>query len=372
MSKATNLTVGILKDAIKRCILAASTKEATITIGKTVYVEAKGPEAFAKVTLAVDPKDVGEPGSATIMAGAANAVLGHDAPDAKLTLTPAEDGLVARFGGSRLKLRKSDNPAELFSTAADKHVSKHLLATTGDKLKDAFGAAPIFASKHDAGRFYLCGVNVSCVEGKLTVTSTNGYSMHQRKTELQLVDGGNDLDIIIPIKAAEAINGVFRNDDEVVVNLLGKNLIEFATADMIWMSSLISHQYPATDALVAGEQVSGDHVVVSKDQVMVAINRIRAMDNQPFLVVEFNGDALTFSSSDGEQVSKVKPQSAVGKAVKFGAKTDLISELVASLPSESIVMRKDGKEANSRIYWRPMKEGEPSLDWMALLMPYKI
>lgn len=373
-AQATKLTIGALKDAIKRAITAVGSKEAIVTISMvSVYVEAKGPEGYAKVTVPVEDGNIGSPGHAKITASAANAVLGHEARDAKVTITPDSNGLVVRFSGSRLKLHNADEGVALFAASVETHVKKELLNTTGRDLKEAFRAAVKFTAKHDV-RAYLMGVNIVNNSGKLLVNSSSAHAFHRLDTDLPLVSPKFDLNIIIPNRAAEAIGSVFGTDEQVQVNLLGKdkNLIEFVTADMVWMSNLIAGRFPDATPHFNNESTANDFVVVNKESILQAINLVRVMDSKGYLAVTFDKDAVRIASPDGEQVSKVKPLAANGNAMEFGLKTELISEAIEAIPSDTVMLKKDGSSQDAIIYIRPMKDEQPVQNWIALTAPYKL
>ena len=365
--KKTTTTIGALKNAIKRVVTAVDAKVATITVSKeNAYVEATGVNGYAKVMIAVS--DIGDEGSATITNSAANAVLGHDGKDVEVTLTPAEGGLVIRFAGSRLKLKTpTADPTELFSVTAKRHKRLEILNVTGEMLKSFTRSACKFAARRDV-RGFLCGVHFATVGKNLKVTATTGFALHQLVVELE--NEANLSGLILPIASADAIGAVFSDSEAVGVSLLGENLMEFKTDDMVWVSNLIAGQYPSVDSLLQAETLANASVKVSKADLLVALGRVQALAEDRYAHIEYDAEGITIKSLDGEQVSKVAVSDGNASADQFGVTMDVFIEAVQAVPSERFVMKKCGIDIFSKIYFRPLnEEGNAVEGWLALAMP---
>jgi len=368
----TTTTFGALKNAIKRIIAAASCDQVFITIDKEgCTIEGKDPKGISGYAKAqVTTNSLGGSGTGCITADHVNAILGNESADAEITIVPSDDGLIMRFAGSRLKIKRPETSnTALFNDVREKHTVSHLFTTSGADLKDAFYSATKFAAKREI-RPFMCGIHLDNSSDKLVVTGTDGYMMHLLNSNIDLTPGAK-LDIILPNDAAKAAAGnVFAANELVSVSLLGRNLVEFKTEDMTWVCNLIADKFPSESIamLLKGEANSADSVVIKQSEVLVALNRVHAISEDKYLDVEFNDGKFFVRSKDGEQVGSFACETT-GTASTFSLMSTLAINTFGAMPSSEFVLMKDGADPQSKIYLRPIKDAEKDMSWIALLMP---
>lgn len=370
----TSTTLAATKIAAKRLIGATGADELLIHISDgRLWFDAKGPGGYARLTVPTD--EVGDVGQASIKAAKINAIFAGDEPgDTKVTLTPFEGGLTLRFAGSRLRLLEpAASETTLFADATERNEAKVLLRQPYAEIKRALSAATRFSARKDI-RVQLCGVHLSAENGKLKVRATDGYILHQLQTDIPVADGaleGNQA-IVLPNEVADPLVGkVFPDDSEIELSLLGDSLIELKARDgseFSWVSSLLENRYPNFDVLLDKENGMDDVAVVSKSDLVVAMNRVMAFAEQVRQAAcLFSDGSLTIQSVDSEQIARINAQTE-GVAIEFGLTPAMAIQAIEAVPTTKVMLRKKGGEVTSQIFVRPFDDDDQAAkgDWVAM------
>jgi DNA polymerase III sliding clamp (beta) subunit (PCNA family) len=366
--KLTTIKAGVLKDALKKAITSANAETATITVGAECHVEVSGHEGYSKVDFQAE--NMGAAGTATVSASVANHVMAGVARDESVTFEPNKEGLTMRFGGARLKLKRSDEEGNLFDDSKLKLEKQLLFRATGAELLSAFKAATDFAAKKDI-RYYLCGVQMAQKDGVLIATATNGFSLHRLNTGIAVAEGAMESGLIIPTRAAESIRAVFSADELVTVNLLGTGLMQFSTDSMNWVSNLVTGQFPNCDAVLREESSKATKVRVGKKDLVLALQRIQAISGDRYSHVILDAENVVVQSIDKEQVVRVPSKACEGVLVSLGVTMTLLIEALEAVPTETVQIATVGPEA--KLFIRPVT-GEDTVDdnWVATLTPARV
>lgn len=376
-------TVGQLKQAIKAVLVAVNAKTCDLHVNDgRLYVKASNHAGYCRVDL-----DASVPKGAAACAGigthTANVIFGTVASDMEVTITPVETGIRLRYGGSNLKLNHSNGELAdeaLFKIAQSCEGRVPVTTCKGEDLINGFETTQHFAASGDV-RQYLCGVYLEDHHGKLRMTATNGFMLNSVDTELRCELKG--FNAIIPNTAAQAIEVVFKGDEEIQLFQVGDGTskkIVLKTDRLCWINYLVVGDFPNYQQLLASEATQRSaEIVVPRKEMVNAISRVLAVSNGPYVKVKFAGGVVTVLSPDEEQKEQIGVQELTEEAFpgvknpewEAGFSGDLLSEIVNRTPSANILFRKSAT-LESKLYVRPMKEKSVSTHWVAMLMTARL
>lgn len=374
-------TVGQLKQAIKATLLAVNGKTCELHIADAkLHVKANSHSGYCRINLDARGKFDGT-ASASIGVHAANVIFGTVSPDTEVKITPIEDGLRLRYGGSSLKLKKAtadhvDN--NLFAIANSCEGRVFVSKCKGKDLVAAFETPQSFAANNDVRQF-LCGVYVEEVEGRLRLTATNGFMLNSVDTEIACEAKG--FNAILPTAAAQAIDQVFKDEDEVEMFQVGEEAskkVVWKTDRLCWINYLIAGEYPNYKVLLTHEPVNDAeaNLVIPRKDMVNAIARIMALNDNKFIFLEHKHGKLKIQSEDKEQVEMLDVQ---GPTAVLYPETDpatwqasfngaMLSEIADQTPSASILFRK-GPLASDKLFVRIVADEGVDAQWVAMLQP---
>ncbi|MDR1012919.1 MAG: DNA polymerase III subunit beta, partial [Lactobacillales bacterium] len=107
----------------------------------------------------------------------------------------------------------------------------------------------IFAVSIQEIRPILTGVHLSLTDNKqLTATATDSHRLSRQ--EIQLLEPGENFDIVIPGKNLKEISSIFMNEEEIIEIQIHKNQIVFETKNIRYYSRLLEGNYPETKKLI--------------------------------------------------------------------------------------------------------------------------
>lgn len=376
-------TVGQLKQAIKAALVAVNARTCDLHINDgRLYVKASNHAGYCRVDLDVKtPK--GTNACAAIGTHTANVIFGTVASDMEVTITPLDAGIRLRYGGSNLKLNHSSGELAdeaLFKMAESCEGRMPVTTCKGSDLISGFETTQHFAASSDV-RQYLCGVFLEDHGGKLRMTATNGFMLNSVDTDLRCELNG--FNAIIPNTAAQAIEVVFKADEDIQLYQVGDGTskkIVLKTDRLCWINYLIAGEYPNYRPLLASEATQRPaEIVVPRKEMVNAISRVLAVSSGPYVRVKFTGGVVTVFSPDEEQKEQLDVRALTDEAFpgaknpdwEAGFSGELLSEIINQTPSASILLRKS-EDVNGKLYVRPMNENKVSIKWVAMLQAARV
>lgn len=386
---STKTNVGALKKALKMVTSATGAKVASIVVDKKgMHVESATTEGYAKSRVEIE--EHGDHCDAQISAALVNIILAGEDASTKIAVTPAgsDGGVRLRYSGANLLLKKTENNAsDLFNQSYKSMKEEKIACVDGLELKKAAQSAAHYMAKKDI-RFYLCGVHMQEIDGKLTFTGTDGLTLHRYESEIAANESARGLQAIIPTNASEAMVSVF-GDERVDLLRVGDNLIGFKTNDVFWVCTLLNGKYPDINQLLRDGERDNDNEVlaaVNRKQLLAAINRVSSVSDRDgmYLRVAIDESTVKVSSIDGVQEDCVQllkcamPQSML--SVDFSVTTAVAIRFLEGADSDIVLLKKN-KDPSAKIYMRkvtefnretPDSELETDAKWVALMMPARV
>lgn len=242
----------------------------------------------------------------------------------KLTIAPVA-------GRSAITIKQGRGVRTISTLSADDFPKMPALADAvrftlaSDALSRLFGACRVAQSTEEV-RYYLCGVFMHAVDGKLRAAATDGHRLV--RAEVDLPEGAADMsDIIVPSKAVAQVLGLIgKVTGEVAIEINAK-AIQFRIGSSTIISKLIEGSFPDYTRVIPPV---GRHVIsVTREQFIAPVASVAAIvnaegDKIKVRAVAFDfgndADAHEVSARDQTGTSATEPVEAslTGEPIRFG------------------------------------------------------
>lgn len=242
----------------------------------------------------------------------------------KLTIAPVA-------GRSAVTIKQGRGVRTISTLSADDYPKMPALADavrftmTSDALARLFSACRVAQSTEET-RYYLCGVFMHAVDGKLRAVATDGHRLV--RADVEMPAGAAEMeDIIVPSKAVGQVLGLIgKVSGEVAIELNAK-AIQFRLGTSTIISKLVEGTYPDYTRVIPSE---GQHVVTITRELFIApIASVAAIVNAEgdkikvrAVAFDFGGgeDAHEVSAKDQTGTSATEPVEATltGMPIRFG------------------------------------------------------
>lgn len=238
------------------------------------------------------------------------------------TVTMALDGdkLTVKAGRSRFTLPTL--PVEDFP-----HLDAGGFDTTFD-LDFAALVAPVrFAISNEQTRYYLCGVYLHNVDGKIRAVATDGH----RLAHNTLGDKAPIPDVIIPAKTVGIVPA------GVVSMSLSGRMCRFATGDATIVSKLIDGTFPDYSRVIPRE--NNNLVTVNRKDLAEAVARVATVETERGSGARFNiaNNAIEINMR-GDSGTAHEEVSAEYRAepIEIGFNVHYVADVLAALSGETV------------------------------------
>lgn len=375
----TNTTVGALKAALKRVTTATGAKSALLAVDeKGLRVEAATGEGYASVSVSIDGT-AGCACQAQIGASLVNVILAGEDADTKLTVAADDKGARLRYAGANLLLKKPEASIEdLFAQTYKAMENVKIITLKGSDLKKVARGGVHYMATRDV-RYYLCGVHLVARNGKLVVEGTDGFSIHQYNSDLELSPDAENLDVIIPVNAAQAMISIFADDEAVEMEKVGNQLIGFRTADAYWVSNMVAGKYPDCKNFFLPEiavRETGVMMVLPRKSFVAALNRVSSVSLREgnFMRLVFEKKGIKVTSTDGEQEDAMLAVMSAGADGTFECHVTsaVVINTFDGIPGDHFLISK-GPDPMDKLFVRPAVEVDGvwqfDTQWNGLMLP---
>ena len=155
----------------------------------------------------------------------------------------------------------------------------------------------------DDNRPNLSGIFFTTEDGKLTAVTTNTRTLAKYQSETPAPEGIN---FILPIKTADLVPGLFKDDSDLTISLYKKEFITFDSGDKILMVRLIEGEFPDYHQVI--QDVTGFPMVeLPCKEVIASLKRIEGLviKGKNYVMVDIAGNVLKLSGEfDGTTISE--------------------------------------------------------------------
>ena len=230
-------------------------------------------------------------------------------------------GIEFKFGGAKLIL---DEVQELDLEDFENVVAtpEVVASIKASDFSDALKSVVTFASKDDT-RFYLRGVFMTSVEGKMVLVATDGFRMAENKTSFDLRDDSEG--VIIPREFAHGMADILDGDSTVQILMMKSDPLDginvrrviFKTDNFELNSPVICGKFPNYSAVIPTEDQVMFSLNTDQKQFLNAIERI-ALVSGAYVRLSFNENGVIVQSPDGESSELSAGMNCNGKTHEQG------------------------------------------------------
>lgn len=152
----------------------------------------------------------------------------------------------------------------------------------------------LISVSEDDSRQTLSGILVKSANGKLVITSADGFRM----TYTELLFGLPDFEVIIPKKAVQVLLSVMKNGKAKMA--INQNSIAFYTDNFKFISQLIAGNFPQTERLIPNSWRT--EIQVDKAQLVRALKTAMIFSRDVAGIVRFEilGDTIKITGESNE------------------------------------------------------------------------
>lgn len=229
---------------------------------------------------------------------------------------------------------------------------------SSDWLKEWIGVGRNFVST-DEFRIVMNGLYMHITSSSIEVCATDAHKLYTDK-----IDGLNfadyvDIEAVLSSRAFAPLMSILNDNSEVTMCIDNKNF-EFITHDTVLTCRKVEGNYPNFKAIIPNHPTA---VMVNKDALMSAVNRVSLFANKETSLVKINvlentiileGQDIDFRSASTD---KVDCNMLRGNTLSIGAKGNFLNICLASVFADDVVM--EFENANRPIVFqdglRPLK-----------------
>jgi DNA polymerase-3 subunit beta len=283
------------------------------------------------ITTTIDAEAV-EPGATVLPAERLKILLSETATDAMVTIAAGDGNAIVQCDRARFRLPTI--PTDGFPSAFTLEGSAAEWTIGTDVLKTVQAA-----QSNEATRFYLCGVHIAAVDGKLAVVAADGFALVVVDTDIQLAASWAD-GIIIPAATTEEIIKA-GGKGEVLLRSDGRR-IQATAGNTTITSRLIDGKFPDYRKIIP--RPSENRVTVVTDSLVAALRRAGALADaarEPCVRAEWGataGDlAITVAASERGESEDVICVDAAGAASVSFSPTKMLT-LIEAIGADAVTL----------------------------------
>lgn len=243
-----------------------------------------------------------------------------------------------------------------------------------DLLVRLFGTCRVAQSTEET-RYYLNGVFLHAIDGKLRGAATDGARLI--RAEADLPNGAAELpDIIVPSKAVREVLQLLGKVTGEVLIIVAPGVIQFRLGTSTIISKLVDGRYPDYSRVIPDQ---GGHVItITREQFIAPVAAVSAIVNAEgdktkvrTVAFDFGGDgeAYEVSAKDQTGTSAVEPLEAsfAGLPIRFGLNSQYARD-VAGIFAEgsSLTISLSGPASPLRIV------SDKDADLIGVVMPMRV
>jgi DNA polymerase III subunit beta len=290
--------------------------------------------------------------------------IARELPPAPVSLQAQGDAITITSGRSRFRLNglaKDEFPA--FPTVPFEGSWR----TTGQELNQLISHVS-FAVSTEETRPILNGVLWELRGNEMRMVATNGHRL--AKMTIPRTDGGGEGELIVPPRALQQVQKLFRPDENVEVSR-SENHLGFRGVNVQIYTRLIEGPYPNYEQVIPKDN---DKILIADRAALTAAIRrmaIVASDQTHRIRLSIGGPMMRFSvqTPDLGEGSEELPVEYQGDPIEIGFNANYLLELLRYMPTSEV--RLSFKAPERAATMEPLGN-EDAPDFLCLVMPLRL
>jgi DNA polymerase-3 subunit beta len=327
----------------------------------TLYIKATDLKVSFETKI---PVEVAAAGSVTVLCDKFLGIL-RTLPSGDVEFTEQEnDTFVIKPLFKKIDIRLKTLPAEKFPEIPSSEGENFFEFSQKDMIEMI--AQTSFAISHDITRYYMNGVYMENLDGKLVMVATDGrrLSYISKQPENALSDFSG---IIIPDKVLNLVRKLASGEGTISLAINEKNAF-FSFDNQKMSTSLIEGSFPNYQKVIPAEQ--SHRITINRQEISEALKRVSPLVDQKAkrIYVNLKSGTMTLSSEESEiGVAKEEiPCDYEGEEVTFALNCLYLTEPLREITDENVVM--EYTEAGRAI---SLKSAEQR-DYFHIIMPMQL
>lgn len=238
-----------------------------------------------------------------------------------------------RSGRSRFTL--ATLPAREFPNIEDS-IGTHEITLRQGQLRRLIDRTGFAMAQQDV-RFYLNGMYWELRDGTLRAVATDGHRLAVC-TLPEVLEGLDDVSVIIPRKGVLELARLMQTDDDDVVIILGSNHIRATTAEFTFTSKLVDGKFPDYERVLPR---AADKIVVgSRSDLRQAFTRAAILSNEKYrgvrLQLSEGNLSIVANNPEQEQAEEEVAVTYSGDELEVGFNVSYLLDVLNVLDGDSI------------------------------------
>ncbi|MBI5733616.1 MAG: DNA polymerase III subunit beta [Candidatus Kerfeldbacteria bacterium] len=219
--------------------------------------------------------------------------------------------------------------------------------------------------KTDEGRPEISGVLWQIKNNQLFLVGTDSYRLTEARVT---IEGGQDIQIITPLKTVQELIRVASGSQDVQV-LVNDNQILFTIDDTKIISRLVSGQYPDYQQIVPSQFIN--KLIIEKDELVQAVRAASLFVRAGINDIKLNyspGGVVIISSANtqiGENFTEIVPVKSEGEGVEIVFNYRYFLDGLQSIVTSRVVLELNN--SNSPAMIKPLERA----DFYYIIMPIR-
>ncbi|MFH0762974.1 MAG: DNA polymerase III subunit beta [Candidatus Omnitrophota bacterium] len=280
----------------------------------------------------VIPVDVQEPGAITVPAKRFSDIIKELSSDNINLTTKKNNSVIIEAESCQFKimgLAKDEFPK------LPEFKDKEVVQLEQAALKQILGLVS-FAASMDETRYILNGILFKVVKNTLTLVATDGKRLAIVEKKINQ-EATKEISIIVPIKTIHELNRNLQEEGELSL-VLGNNQVLFDMGDKIIISRLIEGEFPDYQQVVPA--VSGNKIVINRDQFMFAVKRAALLSTPDYQAVKLevfkNKLVISKSTPDVGESREEVPIDYQGKEMVVGFNPHYLMDVLKNINEQNV------------------------------------
>lgn len=264
-----------------------------------------------------------------------------DGAEVSLESNPTSSQLIVTSGSSRFSL--SYLPSDDFPVMSEGTLTHNFTLASSDFL--TLVEKTKFAMSNEETRYYLNGVYLHFIDGKLRAVATDGHRL--ARIEIDSPAGAEGMSgIIIPRKAVNEISKLLENQKEVQIGL-SESKIKFSAGKIILLSKLVDGTFPDYQRVIPSNNTK--FMSVGTQTFAQAVDRVAtiASDKTRGIKLALSAGNLTLNSqgSEGSSAKEDLPVEYSSDEIEVGFNSRYVLEMMGQIESQNANFAFDSSSA---------------------------
>ena len=284
--------------------------------------------------------------------------------NAPIELYQDKEQMIIRSGKSRFTL--STLPTEEFP-ATDIIKSIASFSAPQNDMLNMLKRTAFSMAQHDV-RYYLNGILMEVVSGKIRCIATDGHRLAMNSFELK-TQTDHRMQVIIPRKGVLELIRLLDDSEALIDVIIGNNLLRVSSTEYTFTTKLIEGRYPEYNRVIPKN--NSNHITLEKSLLIKALKRSAILCNEKFrgvrIEVKKNILRILANNPEHEAAEEELQIEYTGPTIEIGFNVNYLLENLNIIQTDLVKLKL--LDANNSMLIEEVNSG---LDSIFVIMPMRL